>query len=383
MADEDMDEVAARWGTDRDGAYRLTSVLDAASPAGRTAEIAAVIAFLAGPERELRERRHAPVDGGAMIVDGSVRSLPYRGRTAFRLLDSVLSVTDNPRHREGLLRDGYPRLRDVLAEVPEFRRHYEADVMILGGDMTGKALVPVVHDGGERWHGTLQEQRRDALRRGRGRRVRAGRDPARLLPVPTTPDELAELEADSERLDDLFHKEMLGHGRALDGDGRRRSSPAGRSACSCARGTTTSSRSTTSSRRATRELAEGQARSRSAAYQIARPAGRTRPRGTPTARSPRTSSRARSSSVTTHLTNPSSARSSTCTARRTRRGSTTRPALNDDLTLKHGGHALRAGRLDGGAHAIDGVQPVLSLHGHIHESTRPARIGNDALDQPG
>ena len=39
--------------------------------------------------------------------------------------------------------------------------HYDADVMILGGDMTGKALVPVVHDGGERWHGTLQEQRRE------------------------------------------------------------------------------------------------------------------------------------------------------------------------------------------------------------------------------
>ena len=29
-------------------------------------------------------------------------------------------------------------------------------------------------------------------------------------PFRTTPDELAELEADTERLDDLFHKEMLG-----------------------------------------------------------------------------------------------------------------------------------------------------------------------------
>ena len=88
--------------------------------------------------------------------------------------------------------------------------HYGADVMILGGDMTGKALVPVVHDGGDRWHGTLQEQRReltgedevaafeqDVIRRG-------------YYPFRTTPDELAELEADSQRLDDLFHSEMLG-----------------------------------------------------------------------------------------------------------------------------------------------------------------------------
>ena len=38
-------------------------------------------------------------------------------------------------------------------------QHYEADVIVLGGDMTGKALVPVIHDGGERWHATLLENR--------------------------------------------------------------------------------------------------------------------------------------------------------------------------------------------------------------------------------
>ena len=86
--------------------------------------------------------------------------------------------------------------------------------------MTGKALVPVVHDGGDRWHGTLQEQRReltgedevaafeqDVIRRG-------------YYPFRTTPDELAELEADSERLDDLFHEPDARDGRAVDGDGR-------------------------------------------------------------------------------------------------------------------------------------------------------------------
>ena len=88
--------------------------------------------------------------------------------------------------------------------------HYNADVMILGGDMTGKALVPVVHEGGESWHGTLQEQRRelhgddevaafeqDVIRRG-------------YYPFRTTPDELVELEADPDRLDDLFQSHMLG-----------------------------------------------------------------------------------------------------------------------------------------------------------------------------
>ena len=30
-------------------------------------------------------------------------------------------------------------------------KHYSADVIVLGGDMTGKALVPVISDGGGRW----------------------------------------------------------------------------------------------------------------------------------------------------------------------------------------------------------------------------------------
>ena len=38
-------------------------------------------------------------------------------------------------------------------------KHYEADVVVLGGDMTGKALVPIVHDGGGSWHATLLENR--------------------------------------------------------------------------------------------------------------------------------------------------------------------------------------------------------------------------------
>ena len=88
--------------------------------------------------------------------------------------------------------------------------HYGADVMILGGDMTGKALVPVVHDGGDRWHGTLQEQRReltgdDEVAAFEQNVIRRG-----YYPFRTTPDELAELESDTQRLDDLFHGEMLG-----------------------------------------------------------------------------------------------------------------------------------------------------------------------------
>lgn len=88
-------------------------------------------------------------------------------------------------------------------------RHYEADVMVLGGDMTGKALVPIVSEGGDRWSASLLEVEHqmtgeddlvafeDSVRR-RG-----------YYPFRTDRDELQELEGDEQRRDELFHKCML------------------------------------------------------------------------------------------------------------------------------------------------------------------------------
>jgi uncharacterized protein len=88
-------------------------------------------------------------------------------------------------------------------------RHYEADAIVLGGDMTGKALVPIVHDGGDLWHATMLENRAElegeeavgefeeaVLRRG-------------YYPFRTTPDELRDLETDEPRWHQLFHDRML------------------------------------------------------------------------------------------------------------------------------------------------------------------------------
>src|SRR5258707_11056538 len=72
--------------------------------------------------------------------------------------------------------------------------HYSADVLVLGGDMTGKALVPVIDDGGGHWHATLLENKvemtteeeivafEDAV-------IRRG-----YYPFRTTPGELPEFE---------------------------------------------------------------------------------------------------------------------------------------------------------------------------------------------
>ncbi len=76
MADEDMDEIAVRRGTTRDEAYRLTSSSTPLRRPAEAAEIAAVIAFLAGPDASYVNGATIAVDGGATIVDGT--SVPYQ-----------------------------------------------------------------------------------------------------------------------------------------------------------------------------------------------------------------------------------------------------------------------------------------------------------------
>src|SRR5439155_25899108 len=74
--------------------------------------------------------------------------------------------------------------------------HYKADVIVLGGDMTGKALVPVIDDGGGRWHATLLEHRQeltgeDQVVEFEQAVIRRGYYPFRI-----DPDELRELSQD-------------------------------------------------------------------------------------------------------------------------------------------------------------------------------------------
>ena len=59
------------------------------------------------------------------------------------------------------------------------------------------------------------------------------------------------------------------------------------------------------------------------------------------------------------------------------------PALNEDLTYKQGGQALKPVGSTSVRDAIERFQPMLSLHGHIHESKGAARIGKTLALNPG
>jgi hypothetical protein len=59
------------------------------------------------------------------------------------------------------------------------------------------------------------------------------------------------------------------------------------------------------------------------------------------------------------------------------------PALNADLTYVSGGQAIRPVGSTSVHESIERFQPVLSLHGHIHESKGAARIGKTLALNPG
>ena len=59
------------------------------------------------------------------------------------------------------------------------------------------------------------------------------------------------------------------------------------------------------------------------------------------------------------------------------------PAIDADLKLLHGGRALRPVGSKAVRDAIDRYQPLLSLHGHIHESKGAVKLGNTLSINPG
>jgi uncharacterized protein len=88
--------------------------------------------------------------------------------------------------------------------------HYKADVVILGGDMTGKALVPIVDDGGGRWHATLLENRNELESEDAVREFEEAVQRRGYYPFRTTPEDLAALSASEEKWHALFDQHMIG-----------------------------------------------------------------------------------------------------------------------------------------------------------------------------
>jgi uncharacterized protein len=90
-------------------------------------------------------------------------------------------------------------------------RFHKADVLVMGGDMTGKAMVPIVAKAGGGWRLTLQDQEHvlsteDELAAMQKRIADRG-----YYPIVLSEDEMAAWQADPALVEARFHAEMVGN----------------------------------------------------------------------------------------------------------------------------------------------------------------------------
>jgi Icc-related predicted phosphoesterase len=88
-------------------------------------------------------------------------------------------------------------------------KFYEADVLILGGDMTGKAVVPIIHQGGDNYKVTLLEQEFPISTEGEMKEMIKRIRSRGYYPYLTNPEELQYLETRPDEVHKIFADQVL------------------------------------------------------------------------------------------------------------------------------------------------------------------------------
>jgi Icc-related predicted phosphoesterase len=263
-------------------------------------------------------------------------------------------------------------------------KHYEADIMVLGGDMTGKALVPIVEEGSGRWRASLLENRYDFEAEDE---VKEFEDAVRrrgYYPFRTDPDEMSELESNEKRREKLFHEQMLGtierwmrmaDERLGDSDIRCR--------CFVSPGNDDQFEVDEIVAAAKRvELAEGRV-VEFGDFQMASTGWSNRTPWDTYREEDEDTLLERLRKMTSQITAPPERTIYNFHCPPYGSGLDEAPELTDDLRPKHGGRSIVPVGSKAVREAIEEGQPVLALHGHIHEARGNTRIGRTLCINPG
>jgi Icc-related predicted phosphoesterase len=261
-------------------------------------------------------------------------------------------------------------------------KHYEADVIVLGGDMTGKALVPVIHDGDDRWHATLLENREELV----GEEQVAAFEEAVIrrgyYPFRSTPQEVQELHENEARWHGLFEEEMLKTverwmrlaDEKLAGTGIR---------CFVCPGNDDQLNIDSVIRDAKRvELAEGNVVEVDG-FQMASTGWANRTPWHTYREEDEEDLEARIEKITGQVTAPPERTIFSLHCPPYKSGLDDAPQLTEDMSLKDAGRATVPVGSTAVRAVIEEHQPCLSLHGHIHEARGTTRIGKTLCINPG
>ncbi|MEW6637490.1 MAG: metallophosphoesterase [Actinomycetota bacterium] len=261
-------------------------------------------------------------------------------------------------------------------------RHYEADVLVLGGDMTGKALVPIVERGGGRWRATLLENRHELEGEDEVKEFEESVRRRGYYPFRATPDEMEELGRDEAARDRLFHELMLGRieewmrmaDERLDAGVECFVSPGNDDQFEVDEIIASAERV---------KLAEGRVVEFGDGFQMVSTGWSNRTPWDTYREEDEEDLKGRLEKMTAEVTAPpeKTVYNFHCPPYGT--GLDDAPELTEDLRPKHGGRSTVPVGSTAVREVIEEGQPALSLHGHIHEARGNTRIGRTLVINPG
>ena len=261
-------------------------------------------------------------------------------------------------------------------------KFYGVDVLILGGDMTGKAVVPFIHQGGKNYKVTLLEQdfpvTNDEELEDMQKRVRS----RGYYPYLTNPDEIAELEKNPDRVHQIFLQEVLKvfqqwmdlADKKLDGTGMRAFCCPGNDDFFAVDDIVRSSRHMT--------LAEGLVIPLDGDHEMISSGWSNRTPWDTYREEDEDQLKVRYEAMIPNLKNPRNAVFNIHVPPY-KSGLDEAPELDKDLHPVLAGQLLKPVGSTALRKVIQEAKPLLSLHGHIHEGRGTTRIGKTLCINPG
>jgi uncharacterized protein len=260
--------------------------------------------------------------------------------------------------------------------------HYDADAIVLGGDMTGKAVIPMVDAGDGRWYATLLENRHDLNNEDEAREFEEAVRRRGYYPFRTTPDELRELQADEEGTTKLFHQLMLGRVQSWIDLADERLADADLRCFVCPGNDDQLEVDEVIANAQRVEACEGRVVEIDG-FQLASTGWSNRTPWDTYREEDEPDLEKRIETVVSEVTAPAERTIFSFHCPPHGSGLDEAPELTEDMKLKHAGRAPVPLGSTAVRAAIERHQPLLSLHGHIHESRGNTRIGRTLCINPG
>jgi Icc-related predicted phosphoesterase len=261
-------------------------------------------------------------------------------------------------------------------------KHYGADVIILGGDMTGKALVPIIDDGGGKWHATLLENRETL----EGEEQVAAFEQAVIrrgyYPFRVDPDELRELSVDEPRWHALFEKHMLKTVERWMALADEKLAGTGIRCFVCPGNDDQLDVDEVIADANTVELGEGRVLELNG-YQMASSGWANRTPWDTYREEDEPQLAERIEKMASQVTAPPEYTIFSLHCPPYGTGLDDAPELTAEMDLKDAGHAVKPVGSTAVREAIERYQPALGLHGHIHEARGTKRLGRTLCINPG